>query len=127
MPEFSDRDNIFWRHSTLADIDDNALGYIRTTATAHGAVIAAIGLFDSDRINCPVMVAYLNDKIVGWGLLRGYLGIYVDPEFRNHGIGSGLVNRFVASHGTDLMFSTNDPNAIKMFRKYLTRGPESPG
>ncbi len=112
----------------LSRVDDLHLLWIRATARPYGGAVAALDLFDSDRIDCPVIVAKIWDpyplmlKRVGWGLLKGYLSVYVDPAFRRRGVGAAIVEEFVRLYGNDLMFATDDPSAARMFRKFLTRG-----
>lgn len=86
------------------------------TATVD-AVVTALSLFDTDRIGADLPVIY--ERRLAWGLLRGYLGIYVEPAYRRQGLGEALVREFVRVHGKGLLFSTRDPSAERMFRKHL--------
>ena len=115
--------NTTMRHTTLA----GAAGYrwwIRSTARPHGAAIVALDLFYSDRIDCPVVIvtnSVLSAR-VGWALIKGYLNVFVSPTYRCQGIGASIVEECARVYGNDLMFSTKDPSASRMFRKFLTRG-----
>ncbi len=115
--------------TTLGAIDSFWRKTIYTDARPHGLVRTVIDLYESDGINAdaPMIIVFRgaeNWPIFAWGLLRGYLSVSVVGRYRQHGIGSEIVRRFVESHGSDLLFSSQDPSAIKMFRRGgLTRGP----
>lgn len=106
-----------FNHTTLGECSVPIRTWLRTTATPHGDAAVALDLYDSDRIGSDRPIIWIDS--VGWGLLRGYLNIYVEPAYRRHGFGEALVREFVRVHGSDLLFSTPDPSAERMFRKHL--------
>lgn len=116
--------NAQFAHFTLGTLPKSLHSWLRRTATPHGDVVTALDLFDTDRIGADlhVIVAYLDSRIAGWGLLRGYLSVFVEPVYRRRHLGSAIVEQFVRVHGKGLLFRTSDPGARAMFERCLTPG-----
>lgn len=115
-------ENVVFAHYTLDTLPASLRRWIRKTATPDGDAICALDLFETDRIGheLPIIVACcLDSRVAGWGLLRGYLGIFVEPLYRRRRLGSALVHEFVKLYGTDLLFRTEDPGARAMFLQHL--------
>jgi len=103
-------------------------GMSETEAHAWAATLTVPGMERKIR-DLEIWVAEVNDRVVGWGGIRGdrLEGLYMDPDFAGRGIGTELLGLLEASmrrRGTTAVFAEASANAERF---YLRRGYEPIG
>jgi putative acetyltransferase len=99
-----------------------------TEAHAWAATLTVSGM-ERKIGDLEIWVAEVNDRVVGWGGIRGdrLEGLYTDPDFAGRGIGTELLGLLEASmrrRGIPAVFAEASTNAEHF---YFQRGYETIG
>jgi len=103
-------------------------GMSETEAHAWATTLTVSGMERKIR-DLEIWVAEVNDRVVGWGGIRGdrLEGLYTDPDFAGRGIGTELLGLLEASmrrRGIPAVFAEASANAERF---YFRRGYEPIG
>src|ERR1700681_1052986 len=121
---FEDADRLFeLRRQAITKLAAKGMSTAEAASWAEKVTIAGM-----QRKICEleIWVAEINEKVVGWGAIRGdrLEGLYTDPEFAGRGIATellGLLEGLMRGRGIPAVRAESSPNAEAF---YLRRGYE---